>query len=66
MHLKQICVLVLALLAFIVGGGFIVGSLMDIVSIVLIMASDASFSFNFSSLVGKRICTNCGLVSHGT
>ncbi len=59
--IHSIYVLVLALLAFIVGGGFIVGSLM-----VLIMASDASSSFNISSLVGKRICPNCGLVSQGS
>ncbi len=64
--IHSIYVLVLALLAFIVGGGFIVGSLMVIVSIVLIMASGTSFSFNFSSLVGKRICPNCGLVSQGS
>lgn len=57
--------LVLALLAFIVCGGFIVGSLMIIVSIVLIMPSGTSFSINFSPLVGKRICPTCGLISRG-
>ena len=61
--IHSIYVLVLGLLAFIVGGGFIVGSLMVIVSIVLIMASGTSFSLNSFSLVGKRICPNCGLVS---
>ena len=63
--IHSIYVLVLGLLAFIVGGGFIVGSLMVIVSIVLIMASGTSFSLNSFSLVGKRICPNCGLVSPG-
>ncbi|MGC8515141.1 MAG: hypothetical protein ACP5OC_03285 [Thermoplasmata archaeon] len=64
--IHSIYVLVLAILAFIVGGGFIIGSLMVIVSIVLIMASGTSFSFNSPSLVGKRICPNCGLVSQGS
>jgi hypothetical protein len=63
--IHSIYVLVLAILAFIVGGGFIVGSLMVIVSIVLIMVSGTSFSLDSFSLVGKRICPNCGLVSSG-
>lgn len=64
--IHSIYVLVLGLLAFIVGGGFVVGSLMVIVSIALVMASGTSFSLNSFSLVGKRICPNCGLVSPGS
>ena len=64
--IHSIYVLVLALLAFIVGGGFVVGSLMVIVCIALIMASSTSVSDIFSPLIGKRICPNCGLVSAGS
>ncbi len=61
----SVYILVMAVIAFLAGGGFEVGSVIIIGCVVIILILGASFSMNLSSMVGKRICPNCGLVSNG-